>query len=94
MVDKPYIRSYRKYNMSSGCFIRYNNFPQSYEAIHHYLQDSVGPESVDRRTWRGDSNWFMDQKLISLRLAQWGKNGLKSYSSDRKYVRPFDYLKG
>ena len=59
--------------MTSGCFIRYDNLPQSYEAVQRYLKDSVGPESVERPTSRGDTNWYLDQKLFSIRLAQWGK---------------------
>ena len=73
MPDQAYIKTYRKYNMTSGCFIRYDDLPQSYDAIQRYLKDSVGPESVDRPTSRGDSNWYLDQKLFSIRLAQWGK---------------------
>ena len=66
---------YRRVNEKTGCFKTYKeNPPQSALEVYDYLLDSYSEETLALigSDIPGDA-WYIDQKLASLRIGQWGK---------------------
>lgn len=68
-------RIYRYFDKKSGCFKKYVG-AQSYNEIIEYLKDSVDETAVMQKTEKKSSVWYIDQRILSFRISQWGKTVL------------------
>lgn len=47
--------------------------PQALSEIKKYLSDAIHPDLLTQKNVRGSGKWWIDQKLVSLRISQWAK---------------------
>ena len=73
-IGEPYRAITRRVDQHTGCFKVYRDPPQSIYEVMDYLQDAYSNETLDLLgTQHTGDAWFIDQKLASIRLGQFGK---------------------
>ena len=93
MKHNEALKHYRYFPLKSGCWKVYDKTKvRSGSEINEYLRHSVNPEILGSQGEgrKKSGQWYIDQKIISFRVSQWGKRN--GYDKIRFYGEKFERI--